>query len=817
MTEKKVYKPELISESSSDLSTEVKAYNPKLFSELKNGKGLIRVELDKDVVIQRISHDLYSEWQSGIRELLNNEVRACNIANKEHSQNSYIEITLDTVNKKIIIHGINSLGIDSETFLKVLRVLGVSDNFNGSEIGQFGFGFASYTTLTDSIIVETYSLLSKEKYTVVGKSGIGFDILPQPDLDKYGTRITIVYEELQKEGISDKRIYDAIIYYAQYKQIPIYLILPYPITEKSSYLHNDNEQKVISESGKFLISGKPFKDILFDKIIEDKNYNEADREKIKSMFLTVEKETEDFSFTGLIIMSDLLGDYRFSYRYSSYSNGDILLVNTPIDSEFDLPPYYDFIVNVKNERKYMPTVDRERLKTEAFESIKTQVTKIALEGLEKLLDFETWKEFLSKSNKWELYRHLIKCDELRNLIPHHKINMVELLKASVRYYCSSEVKPVHDTLESILTEKRLYEIYYSTTNIESVIRGVVSRYNAIVILTKNIGLMQRLGFKDIKEITGLDKEVGKTKISIHTSHIEAHGYCNPESVFRHTETKLLQDIIGDSHYWQIVIFDNGISEYLSLLSNTLTDYHVSQLKPTQYKWILNEIAQIPQVNKDYRHGIITFTDFITRIAQTSYQTSKGKMKAKDILSFNGPILLHNTEIKDTINYVKALPLSYIENNVNWEAHQITREKQTLTDYLYIIVNNNEEFELKAYFTYHQKRFMDFKETFKREFESLRGYCNDCGIGTDSYHANKTYGNLAFYLKLRLGNRHKSLYELFLTLTHNLDKDVLNKIEELSKIFLKLAQSDLDKPQLKPHNSDKRLTQIEGFTVLLNKK
>jgi len=102
MKKKRIYKPELIKEKASSLPIEVKAYNGKLFSELEKGKGLIKVKLDEDIVIQRISHDLYANWKSGIRELLNNEVRACKTAIKEHKQHARIEITLDVGNKKLL-------------------------------------------------------------------------------------------------------------------------------------------------------------------------------------------------------------------------------------------------------------------------------------------------------------------------------------------------------------------------------------------------------------------------------------------------------------------------------------------------------------------------------------------------------------------------------------------------------------------------------------------------------------------------------------------------------------------------------------------
>lgn len=41
------------------------------------GDGFIRTDIEKDVIIQRISRDLYSNPMSGIRELYANEARAC--------------------------------------------------------------------------------------------------------------------------------------------------------------------------------------------------------------------------------------------------------------------------------------------------------------------------------------------------------------------------------------------------------------------------------------------------------------------------------------------------------------------------------------------------------------------------------------------------------------------------------------------------------------------------------------------------------------------------------------------------------------------
>ena len=160
------------------------AVNPKT--------GLIPVRMEHDVMIQRVSRDLYTGPLSGIRELYANEARACRTAKKEHGASPEIHISINEQTRQLVIHGVDSMGISQERFLEVVSVLGRSDNFDGEESGQFGMGFASYMTISDVCIVETYSRETGEKYGVMGKGGLGFEILDAPaDLDSYGTRITM--------------------------------------------------------------------------------------------------------------------------------------------------------------------------------------------------------------------------------------------------------------------------------------------------------------------------------------------------------------------------------------------------------------------------------------------------------------------------------------------------------------------------------------------------------------------------------------------------------------------------------------------------
>ena len=74
MTEEKYYKPELHVVPEIDIPKEDSESSP--LTRLSSGDTL-SVRLDSDVIIQKLSHDIYSGWQSGLRELYNNEARAC--------------------------------------------------------------------------------------------------------------------------------------------------------------------------------------------------------------------------------------------------------------------------------------------------------------------------------------------------------------------------------------------------------------------------------------------------------------------------------------------------------------------------------------------------------------------------------------------------------------------------------------------------------------------------------------------------------------------------------------------------------------------
>jgi len=379
----KIYKPELIIEDPLLINNIKKKYNTRLFEALKNGKrGLIDVKLDDEVVIQRISKDLYRSYESGIRELLNNEVRAAEEAKSQYNAKPKIMIAFNPLTKELTIEGKDSLGISSERFLELLRYLGRSDNLDGKSIGQFGFGFASYVTLSDTIVLETYSRETNERFALLGKSGIGFDILPEPlHLTQYGTRVTLA---VTRKGITSREIIQTIEKYAMFKKIPIYLETKEDIPMYEDRQYNVNQARVFLRKGIKLISMKTFKEELEKEQEKNNNYK----------YIYIELHDDDYDFIGKVeVYVSHSGYYRtyYSNRHLNTGRGSILLVETSIGMS-DLYPFKDFYLNIKDERKYMPTTDRERLKDESLQAILKKV-KGAL--VKKIISEIKWTDFKS--------------------------------------------------------------------------------------------------------------------------------------------------------------------------------------------------------------------------------------------------------------------------------------------------------------------------------------------------------------------------------------------------------------------------------------
>lgn len=309
--------------------------------------GFIRTDIEKDVIIQRVSKDLYANPASGIRELYVNEVRACQEASG-HGADPYIKLCINTDTRQIVLEGVDSMGIPWKTFRDVCCVLGRSTNFDGGKSGQFGMGMYAYTCISDIMFLETHSRETAEKYTVMGKGGIGFDTgLKEPDMGHFGTRVRLT----ANPDVNLYHVIEMVKKCALLSGTRTIMELDgsgYEYNRLSHLLDEGGEMRSSSISEIASIPHMLSQDTIFHR----DNIRELNRDDLDVAFNVcmgnfVESGTSESYICGVPI------EYKYDGRYAELLSS--------------------IIVNIKDERKYNPTPDRERMKEESAEKLNNTI------------------------------------------------------------------------------------------------------------------------------------------------------------------------------------------------------------------------------------------------------------------------------------------------------------------------------------------------------------------------------------------------------------------------------------------------------------
>jgi hypothetical protein len=433
MTEDKYYKPELHVVPDIDIPKEDSDSSP--LTRLGNGDTL-SVRLDSDVIIQKLSHDIYSGWKSGLRELYNNEARACRITAKQHlTANPTIHITIDPIERQLTIEGIDSQGITVEVFDKSLRVLGVSSNFDSKEIGQMGMGFAGYTMIFEAMKLDSYARDTNEKWSVLADGGINFKVLGNPTMNKHGTRLSGTY----KDSIDVDEMFDHIKILSRFSKINTIIHL----TEDT---RKHNAGKFLCDSyrgGYHYLMG-----MRAEYLRDESDYRAKHRDKRKELFIPITIEREDFDFYGYVSM--------FNTTYDSVRKEDIsddlsitTLIGTPIDSSlsYKFGNLSGYVLNIKDERKYKPTTDRDRMKDESIDLIEDEIENeikrtfipYHLASLQDYMSLDDRQKMLYDSNVWREVDDFIDDDTTQKL--------VSMLNASYTTYPNKRLMSINEMLK----------------------------------------------------------------------------------------------------------------------------------------------------------------------------------------------------------------------------------------------------------------------------------------------------------------------------------------------------------------------------------
>jgi TusA-related sulfurtransferase len=98
-----VYTPEIGESQEIGIDQTTTSYSPRL-NKLKEGET-IQVKLNEKAIKWRISHDLYKDFKSGVRELFQNEARACRQARDKYNAKPKIVVKINSDTKSLSIKG----------------------------------------------------------------------------------------------------------------------------------------------------------------------------------------------------------------------------------------------------------------------------------------------------------------------------------------------------------------------------------------------------------------------------------------------------------------------------------------------------------------------------------------------------------------------------------------------------------------------------------------------------------------------------------------------------------------------------------------
>jgi len=360
----KYYRPEIHTVPDINIPEEDTVSSP--LSKISDGKT-IKVQLDSDVVIQKLSHDIYSSWKSGFRELYNNEARACRITARDYPDaNPEIHITIDPTERQLTIEGKDSQGITVEVFDKSLKVLGVSSNFDSKEIGQMGMGFAGYTMIFEALKIESNPRGADSTWSALADGGIKFEILGNPIMKTYGTRLTGTY----MDKITPDDMIEWIKVLSRFSKVNTFIHLTDDVNNYNSGMMKCDSYK---NGHHYLMSARA------ELLEEDSHgsYRERDNKGYSNdNFISVIVERDDFDFYGYLCI--------YNTRYNSISSENlkdeknlVTLIGTPVEADmgYDFDSLSGYMLNIKDERKYKPTTDRDRMKDESIEDIKGEINE----------------------------------------------------------------------------------------------------------------------------------------------------------------------------------------------------------------------------------------------------------------------------------------------------------------------------------------------------------------------------------------------------------------------------------------------------------
>ena len=638
------------------------------FDDITDDNGNINIIINSEVIGQTLAKKIYTSWTSGLRELYNNEARACRTA-KKMGGNPSIVITIDPneSNRQVIIQGVDSLGITKAMFNKVLRVIGTSGNTDGEEIGQYGMGFIAYALMTDALLLETWSRETEEHYAMLCDSGLKFKPIPLEEnnnintMSEYGTKLTMTCNN----DVDFSELVHNVAQLARFSNVPTKMILLDNIVGYSDYYgRNDKsyDKGVLEcdsyDNGMDYLKSRSSYEYL-------KNTSHQTSEPVM-LYDEITIDNEDYRFDGLLIINKT--------RYGGVNikindrNVKMLLVGTHIDSEIRVNGMANGIINVKNERKYSPVASRDSLDSKARDTLEEQLKADLTEYLSKY-NIEDVDEYNSSLHKCVLAQDPMY--ELKGYLSRGSNEISRTL--NTRY---STPNKSHSSLNEMLsTGGTIIALKSLRSNLMDLltdnISGSVQFFRIPTRLTDEekghrIALFKELNIilgEEYKKQQQLKETRGKNTI---TKNGKTETYSGDRSIILYNSGRGTVDgyLWGSTNGWR-----SGSEKYSTTINDVNENYHSNCLVVDRKNWdnimrLINGQAcdwKMMHDMKGISPKVMTLNKLTNKVGKKMYQTNDGLVKGSDLNGEYNVVVMKDIELLDDIKDEKESRIIGVKN------------------------------------------------------------------------------------------------------------------------------------------------------------
>ena len=611
-----------------------------------NENGLIKTELETDVVLSRIAKDIYKNYLAGFRETYANAVTACQSAAETFKSTPTIEVTLDKDMRMLRIKEIDSMGVSPEAFKDIYRVVGRTGNADGKRLGQFGFGRLAWVALSDRMIFETkYRTVDGRtgSYALENKEGLAFAPLRAPDIDDFGTTLSFfLYENLDLSRL------ESYIKTAG-QLVPIKTTL-----------------KVISDGKEIVTPLTMTPESILDANIKKNTHNDT---KILSTEMLTYKDSEVEVYGKLAV-----GKYSWTsadteweqYRDHLYAYADYRLLGMPIDQDRSSGPFTALLVNILDERKFQPTADRDRLREDTAQALSEKLVQVFRNMLVQRLSMSTLTDYMALPKEWKIIFDVY----ARNftIMGDHPIIQMITTEVSTRGMSERWKIPLGRMLNLIPKERLFFSLNGTPGHYLPKVQSIVPNAVAVIIHDEETAKALRdYGVRDLKEF-GKGKKVASVEpidyviyqSNNYTARKRASKQELPETTIKIPDGRLLE-------------------EYIRRIGRFRHDYVVT---------------------RDMKHldGIgIGLAAFMRKVGTKIVTTSEGPMAVKDIPKDMYPMLCVY-DMPDTAQLMfKGKTAADLSLGEPWESNNNT-------PVIGILADANTIFEVMFYFEERRRQF-----------------------------------------------------------------------------------------------------------------